>query len=62
MSAGHSEIKKINDVCALYIQYKAAITGRRLQGRRAVESGIGRYTNYRQGKIRVTSGNDMDTL
>ena len=38
------------------------ITGRQLQGRRAVESGIGRYTNYRPGTIRVTSGYVKDAF
>ena len=43
-------------------QYEAATTGRQLWGRRAVESGIGRYSNYRPGTIRVTSGYVRDTF
>ena len=43
-------------------QYEGEITGRQLLGRRAVESGIGRYTNYRPGTFRVTSGYVRDTF
>ena len=38
------------------------ITGRQLRGGRAVGSGIGRYTNYRPGSIRVTLGYVRDTF
>ena len=61
-SYGHCKYGRDDSFFLHVKQYKAAITGRQLRGRRAVGSGIGRHTNYCPGMIRVTSGYIRDTF